>query len=80
MTANGAKILHLRCVEYARQEGIPVHVRFVLVPGLTDPEANVSGVASSLAANQLENNFYEASDTFGLPLPRRFTFTVRLGY
>ena len=48
-------------------------------PG-TDPEANVSGVASSLAANQLENNFYDASDTFGLPLPRRFTFTVRLGY
>jgi len=27
MTASGAKILHLRCVEYARREGVPVHVR-----------------------------------------------------
>ena len=48
-------------------------------PG-TDPEANVSGVASSLSSNQLENNFYDASDTFGLPLPRRFSLSVRLGY
>ncbi|MGJ7439783.1 aspartate kinase [Aquipuribacter sp. MA13-6] len=27
LAANGAKILHLRCVEYARRYGIPVHVR-----------------------------------------------------
>ncbi len=27
MAANGAKILHLRCVEYARREMMPVHVR-----------------------------------------------------
>ncbi|MDP9394301.1 MAG: aspartate kinase [Actinomycetota bacterium] len=27
MAANGAKVLHLRCVEYARRYGIPVHVR-----------------------------------------------------
>lgn len=27
MAACGAKILHLRCVEYARREGVPVHVR-----------------------------------------------------
>ncbi len=27
MAASGAKILHLRCVEYARRYGIPVHVR-----------------------------------------------------
>ena len=27
MAANGAKILHLRCVEYARREHVPVHVR-----------------------------------------------------
>ena len=26
MAANGAKILHLRCVEYARRENVPVHV------------------------------------------------------
>ncbi len=27
MAANGAKILHLRCVEYARRYGMPIHVR-----------------------------------------------------
>ena len=27
MAANGAKILHLRCVEYARNYQIPIHVR-----------------------------------------------------
>ena len=27
MAACGAKVLHLRCVEYARRYGIPVHVR-----------------------------------------------------
>jgi hypothetical protein len=30
--------------------------------------------------HQLENNFYDASDTFGLPLPRRLSLSVRLGY
>ena len=35
MAANGAKILHLRCVEYARRENVPVHVRssFSTKPG-----------------------------------------------
>jgi aspartate kinase len=27
MAASGAKILHLRCVEYARRSGVPIHVR-----------------------------------------------------
>ena len=27
MAAAGAKILHLRCVEYARRHGVPIHVR-----------------------------------------------------
>src|SRR5699024_2288878 len=27
MAASGTKILHLRCVEYARRYGIPIHVR-----------------------------------------------------
>jgi aspartate kinase len=27
MAASGAKVLHLRCVEYARRSGIPIHVR-----------------------------------------------------
>ncbi|MFV0452521.1 MAG: aspartate kinase [Propioniciclava sp.] len=35
MAATGAKILHLRCVEYARRENVPVHVRssFTTRPG-----------------------------------------------
>jgi TonB-linked SusC/RagA family outer membrane protein len=67
----------------ARDLQLRVAVRNLMLwtryPG-TDPEANVIGVASSLAANQLENNFYDASDTFGLPLPRRLSVSVRLGY
>jgi aspartate kinase len=27
LAANGAKVLHLRCVEYARRSGLPIHVR-----------------------------------------------------
>ena len=35
LAASGAKILHLRCVEYARRENVPVHVRssFSTKPG-----------------------------------------------
>lgn len=35
LAANGAKILHLRCVEYARRASVPVHVRssFSTKPG-----------------------------------------------
>ena len=35
MAATGAKLLHLRCVEYAQREGVPVHVRssFSTKPG-----------------------------------------------
>jgi aspartate kinase len=32
--ASGCKVLHLRCVEYARRFGIPIHVRSSFVPGL----------------------------------------------
>ena len=31
--ASGCKVLHLRCVEYARRFGIPIHVRSSFVPG-----------------------------------------------
>ncbi|CAI9401916.1 MULTISPECIES: aspartate kinase [Aestuariimicrobium] len=42
MAANGAKILHLRCVEYARRENVPVHVRssFSDKPGTWVKDAN----------------------------------------
>lgn len=58
MAACGAKILHLRCVEYARRENVPIHVRssFSNNPGtwvkdldhkegITMEEAVISGVA-----------------------------------
>ncbi|XAS62971.1 aspartate kinase [Pseudarthrobacter sp. So.54] len=32
--ASGCKVLHLRCVEYARRFGIPIHVRSSFVPDL----------------------------------------------
>jgi hypothetical protein len=48
-------------------------------PG-TDPEINFNGTSNSLDANQTDNNFYDASDTFGLPIPRRFTISARLGF
>jgi len=48
MAASGAKILHLRCVEYARRYGIPVHVRssFSQKEGtwvIADPTVNSQG-------------------------------------
>src|SRR4051812_10385688 len=48
MAASGAKILHLRCVEYARRYDIPVHVRssFSTKEGtwiLADPTVNPQG-------------------------------------
>ena len=48
MAACGAKILHLRCVEYARRYGIPVHVRssFSQKEGtwvVADPTVNSQG-------------------------------------
>jgi aspartate kinase len=57
MAASGAKILHLRCVEYARRYGVPVVVRssFSSKPGTTitgEPpveQAIISGVAHDLS-------------------------------
>jgi aspartate kinase len=47
MAACGAKILHLRCVEYARRYDIPIHVRssFSKLEGtwITDPHATAEG-------------------------------------
>ena len=56
MAASGAKVLHLRCVEYGRRSGVPIHVRssFSPKPGtlvsgsmedLTMEQAIISGVA-----------------------------------
>lgn len=52
MAACGAKILHLRCVEYARREHVPVHVRssFTDRPGtwVRDPETTTEGSPMAL--------------------------------
>ncbi|HEX6469124.1 MAG TPA: aspartate kinase [Streptosporangiaceae bacterium] len=56
MAASGAKILHLRCVEYARRYGIPIHVRSSFsqkegtwvvdsIEGTVMEQAIISGVA-----------------------------------
>src|SRR3954449_4850446 len=56
MAACGAKILHLRCVEYARRYGMPIHVRSSFshktgtwvkdsIEGSTMEQAIISGVA-----------------------------------
>jgi aspartate kinase len=56
LCGSGAKILHLRCVEYARRYGIPIHVRssfsqktgtWVMEPDEGDPveQAIIAGVA-----------------------------------
>jgi aspartate kinase len=48
MAASGAKVLHLRAVEYARRYSIPVHVRssFSAREGtwVTNPESNTEGI------------------------------------
>ncbi|MGM0929784.1 MAG: aspartate kinase [Actinomycetota bacterium] len=67
--AAGAKVLHLRCIEYARRFGVPIHVRssFVqkrgtmILPGRDNPLSNahageqtlVSGVESVNSAAQV---------------------------
>ena len=42
-----------------------------------DPEANAVG---RTGAGGLDNNYLDAVDAFGFPLPRRFGLSVRLGY
>jgi aspartate kinase len=60
LAASGAKVLNLRCVEYARRHGLPVHVRssFAHMPGTTVTgsmedlpmeQAIISGVAHDVS-------------------------------
>ncbi|NYI71340.1 aspartate kinase [Naumannella cuiyingiana] len=52
MAACGAKILHLRCVEYARRENVPVHVRssFNNLDGtwVTEPDEGTNPVEQAI--------------------------------
>jgi hypothetical protein len=46
-----------------------------------DPEANQAGRGGNTGAGSIVNqNFAEAIDVFGMPLQRRFSLAVRLGY
>ena len=42
-----------------------------------DPEANVQGVSAS---GGVDNNYLDAVDAYSLPIPRRFTLSVHVGY
>jgi aspartate kinase len=68
MAANGAKILHLRCVEYARRNEMPIHVRSsfsdktgtwvvktedVIQEGLPMEQAIISGVAHDRSESKI---------------------------
>ncbi|MEJ7635383.1 aspartate kinase [Aeromicrobium sp.] len=68
MAANGAKILHLRCVEYARRNDMPIHVRSsfsdktgtwvvktedVIQEGLPMEQAIISGVAHDRSESKI---------------------------
>ncbi len=47
----------------------------------TDPEANQAGRGGNTGAGATVNqNFAEAVDVFGMPLQRRFSLAVRIGY
>jgi hypothetical protein len=46
-----------------------------------DPETNQAGRGGNTGANAtFDQNFAEAVDVFGLPLQRRFSLSVRLGF
>jgi len=49
--------------------------------GGLDPEINAIGRGGGDGDDaQLDNNFLDGVEAFGLPLPRRFIFTVRAGF
>ena len=72
MAANGAKILHLRCVEYARRENVPVHVRssFSDQPGtwVKDTESKEGKVMENAIITGVAHDSSEAKITVvGVP-------------
>jgi hypothetical protein len=42
-----------------------------------DPEVNLQGISNG---GGIDNNFIDAIDAYNLPIPRRFSLSVRLGY
>jgi aspartate kinase len=73
MAASGAKILHLRCVEYARRESVPVHVRssFTDLPGtwvVDQPDIPQGGAMEAALITGVAHDLSEAKVTVvGVP-------------
>jgi outer membrane receptor protein involved in Fe transport len=44
-----------------------------------DPEANAISPFGA-GTNTIDNNFLQATDAFGVPIPRRFAFTINYGF
>ncbi|MCW2829604.1 MAG: aspartate kinase, partial [Aeromicrobium sp.] len=67
MAANGAKILHLRCVEYARRNDMPIHVRSSFsdktgtwVVSTEDVAAHYAALASEATSEGKESSMEQA--------------------
>ena len=69
MAASGAKILHLRCVEYARRYNIPIHVRSsfnklegtVVAGSINDPQ-HISGQEAPMEAAIISGVAHDRSE------------------
>ena len=68
MAASGAKILHPRCVEYARRENVPVHVRssFSDRPGTWVTDQALIDQHADEPQNQIEGGSVEAALISGI--------------
>ena len=64
LAANGAKILHLRCVEFARRSHVPVHVRssFSLKPGTWVKDSSLISEGSAMEAPLITGVTHDRSD------------------
>lgn len=81
MAANGAKILHLRAVEYARRFGVPIHVRssFSDKTGTWIYDGRKEGVfVPPVAAAQLDDVVAEDDEPAPVPSAAQHTQSPRL--
>jgi aspartate kinase len=71
MAASGAKVLHLRCVEYARRYNIPVHVRssFSNRPGtwVTDEPPGVDAMEQAIISGVAHDRSEAKITVVGVP-------------
>ena len=75
LAASGAKILHLRCVEYARRYDIPIHVRSsfsqldgtVVVGSINDPEHQEAVMEAAIIAGVAHDRSEAKITVVGVP-------------